>query len=114
MQIFGDSLSAFLSSIFFCLIGFTISLLLSTTSRDVNSDRTPAHFDFVFFIKDNWKRFVLNTLLIYVAVRFYGDIVGGAPLTPFVALSMGIGFDRIVSLIKSKTQLLDTKDKKTE
>lgn len=113
-QLFGTDLTSFLTSTLFCVIGMIISLLLSTTSRNIESERTPFHFDFIFWLSDNWKRLILNTLLIYVTIRFYGDIMGGAKLTPFISLSVGMGFDRIIALIKSKTEFFDAKDKKTD
>lgn len=99
----------FFVMLFFCFVGVTISLLFNASNRNANSPETPYHFDIWFLIKDNWKRVVLNLLLIYVTIRFYPDVFDGKQLTPFLALGIGIGWDRLAQFIKEKTGLLNIK-----
>jgi hypothetical protein len=88
------------------IIGLAVSLLLHTTVRDPNSTNTPVAFSWSFFFRDNLKRIVLNVMVLFIAIRFYPDLFG-APINEFLAFGVGLGLDKIIELIKSKSGVLD-------
>ncbi len=102
-----QTLGEFFLAVFYLIVGLTVSTLISTTKRDQSSTATPEKFSFTFLIADNWKRYVLNILLIYVTVRFYPDIFDGNKLTPWLAIGLGLAWDRVINLVKQKTELLN-------
>ncbi len=90
-----DDLAWFFAAIFFSFLGAIISLLIHASNRDKDSMRTPYLFDINYLICDNWQRIMLNILLIIITVRFCEEITG-KHLTMFVALMIGITYDKIL------------------
>ena len=103
-----ETATAFLVLSFFAAIGVVISLLLHASNRDQLSPSTPAKFSFLFLLKDNFKRILLNVLLIYITIRFTPELIG-VKITSFVALIIGFGWDKLAQVIKEKTAFLDVK-----
>jgi hypothetical protein len=97
-----------LALLLFALLAATLSILLQTTSRDVYSNNTPRHFDWIFFIADNWKRALTSLLLICIALRFAPELFG-VEISEFWALVIGFGNDKIAQILKDKTNLLGQK-----
>lgn len=83
-----------IGAIFFACVGVTISLLISSSKRDASSPGTPYKFSFWYLVFDNGKRIALSMLLIFVTLRFSQDILG-AQLTMYLALGIGLAFDRL-------------------
>jgi len=98
----------FLSLLFFALLGQTLSLLLQTTNRDVNSRETPVSFSWRFFFQDNWKRALLGILMIYISLRFAPELFG-VEISEWWALVIGFSNDKIAQILKDKTNLLGQK-----
>ena len=103
-----QSKEIFLGLIFFALIGVLVSLLLQTTTRNVNSDRSPFYFRWAFFLRDNLRRIIAGILLIYIALRFTPEIFG-FEINDFTALLIGFLNDKIAQALKNKTNILGTK-----
>jgi hypothetical protein len=105
-QILGtDSYQAFITQYFFAMVGATISLLLHGANRDVKEPSTPNCFSFSFLLKDNWKRILLNLLVIFVTIRFFKEITG-YKLSLFFCLAIGIGYDKLLQFMKDKADFL--------
>jgi hypothetical protein len=82
------------------MVGVIISLLIHATNRDVASTRTPVKFNFLFLLKDNAGRVVLNLLLIIVTLRFCKEITG-FDINQFVAFCIGICYDKLAELLRN-------------
>jgi hypothetical protein len=107
-HIFGTTdISKFIACVIFSLVGVTISLLVHSTSRDKNSINTPVKFSFSFLIRDNWRRIVLNLLLVLVTIRFCKEVTG-MELNMFVSLMIGLTYDKLGELLRNKG-VIDTK-----
>lgn len=102
---------AFLTQYFFSLVGVAISLLLHGAKRNVDEKSTPDKFSIGFLIKDNWKRIVLNALVIFVTIRFFRDLTG-FELSLFFCLLIGFSYDKVLQLLKNKTDVLNVTRKK--
>lgn len=100
-RLFGTvDISYAVSILAFALIGVAISLLIHSTNRDKKKSDTPK-FSFKILIKDNWKRILLNVLLILVTIRFCKQITG-LQLNEFIALLIGISFDKLSEFLQNK------------
>jgi hypothetical protein len=98
----------FFALFFFALLGALLSVLLQSTQRDPKSNLSPVHFSWLFFLRDNAKRFITGMILIYVFLRFTTDLTG-LTLTNFIALVIGFGNDKLAQILKDKTNLLGQK-----
>lgn len=90
----------FLAAIVFALVGVIISLLYSSSKRDTAKD-SATNFSWSYLLLDNIRRVVLSILLILVTLRFSREILG-ADLTMYLALLVGIGFDRLGAILRDK------------
>lgn len=105
-QILGtDTYQAFITQYFFAIVGVLISLLLHGANRDVKEPSTPNNFSFLFLLKDNWKRIVLNLLVIFVTIRFFKELTG-FELSLFFCLGIGFSYDKLLQVIKDKADVL--------
>lgn len=95
----------FLILIAYALIGVAVNLLYNAADRNPANPTTPYHFSLSFLTLDNLKRLVLNLILIFLSVRFYPDLFG-KPISPFLATGVGFIYDKIMEVIKNKTELL--------
>lgn len=91
----------FLAALVYAMVGVTISLLYDSSKRDQNKVSTPNDFSWGYLLIDNIKRIVLSVLLVVVSLRFSRELLG-ADLTMYLALLIGIGFDRLGLLLKNK------------
>ena len=64
-----------LGYLWFLLIGYAIYGLNETSSRDKLSVKTPKKWKWIFWLKDNWKRYLVTILTTYVMFRFYTKMV---------------------------------------
>lgn len=96
---------AFMTLFLFAIIGMAISLLLHGANREPTTSTTPYKFSLSFLFLDNWKRIVLNILVLFAAVRFYPDIFN-EPINPFLSFGIGLGFDKVVQMIKDRMGVL--------
>jgi hypothetical protein len=97
----------FIAMLFFALIGVAISILVHSTNRDPGSKRSPYRFTLSFILRDNGQRILLNALLIVVVIRFSKEILG-FEIKPFIALLIGISFDKLSELLRN-SNLIDKK-----
>jgi len=93
----------------FAMAGVLISLLIHSTNRDKGSPNTPVKFSLWFLLKDNWKRILLNLLLIVVTIRFCQEITG-LQVTEFIALLIGVSYDKLSEFLQNKQVLIGKKD----
>jgi len=108
--IFGTGPTEFLiAALVWAYVGAFVMMLINTTKRDPASPTSPFCFKWSYFFSDNSKRILANVILIFIAVRFSSEFLG-AKLTMYVALIIGLGFDRLVQLAKDKGLLGPDKD----
>lgn len=100
-----NDLSSFAAAIFFALIGVFLSLLLQTTSRDINAKSTPFHFSWSFFLADNVKRIIAGLVMIFIAIRFYPEMFG-KPIDEYLAFLIGMGLDKVAEILKNASGIL--------
>ena len=106
--ILGDiTVGYFFGMLFWSLVGFLIFTWMEIKQRDVSSIKTPKKFKIMFWLKDNWKRFIVTALFIFVQFRFYYEITG-QELTPYIALLMGLGSDAISGFSKKSYKELQS------
>lgn len=100
--IFGTSdLTLFWSCVIFGYIGMLIRVLIDVHKRSPAT--SPAKFSWKYFWTDNNTRFIVNIILVALAVRFIPDPnFLGKTLTPFGAFMVGFGSDYLVQQLKSK------------
>lgn len=91
--------------IFFAYLGALISLLIHATSR---AEKNTVAFNFIYLVKDNAARIILNVILIAVSIRFFNDITG-REVNMWGALAMGVTYDKLLELFRN----LNLLDKKT-
>lgn len=96
---------SFMTLFLFAIIGMVISILLHGANREPSTPTTPYKFSLSFLFLDNWKRILLNILVLFAAVRFYPDIFN-EPINPFLAFGIGLGFDKVVQKIKDRMGVL--------
>ena len=97
IQLFGFS--------WFLLIGYVIYGLNEATSRDVLSVKTPKKWKWKFWIRDNWRRYLVTILTTYIMFRFYIEFVGHE-FTYFEALMMGLVGDGIGATAKKRVNIV--------
>lgn len=97
----------FFAMLFFAFVGAIISILVHSTNRDPGATRSPFSYNFNFLLKDNGQRILLNVLLIVVVIRFSQELLG-FEIKPFVALLVGISFDKLSELLRN-SNLIDKK-----
>jgi len=97
IQIFGFS--------WFLAIGYIIYGLNEASNRDKLSAKTPKKWKWRFWLKDNWRRYLVTFLSTYVMFRFYVEFVGHE-FTYFEALMMGLIGDGIGATAKNKIKMV--------
>lgn len=93
LQIFGFT--------WFLAIGYIIYGLNEASNRDKLGTKTPKKWKWRFWLKDNWRRYLVTFLSTYVMFRFYVEFVGHE-FTYFEALMMGLIGDGIGATAKKK------------
>ena len=103
--IFGDyTFVQLFGYMWFFIIGYVISALTGVIGRDKSGINTPAKWNFKFWFKDNWRRYLGTFLSTYIYFRFYIQFVGH-PLANFDAFTIGLVGDGIGALLKSKIKV---------
>lgn len=97
----------FLVLVVFALLGAVVNLLYGAADRHIPNPGTPYHFSLSFLTQDNIKRLVLALILIFISIRFYPDVFG-SPISPLLAIGVGLGWDKLAEIIKNKTVLGST------
>lgn len=83
----------------FVLIGTLITLLFDAYSRNKDSKRTPANWNWRFYWHDNTFRLFLNLLMAMMVIRFWKEITG-LQLTMLYCFLLGIGIDGMYVVFK--------------
>jgi hypothetical protein len=96
-------LNLFLSSLLFGFIGILIMVLIDLSGRNPNTNYSPVKFSWVYFLKDNVIRFILNVILVLVTIRFLPELLS-KPINQFSALLVGIGADKLAAMVKRKKE----------
>jgi len=95
VQLFGYS--------WFFLIGYIINFLSETTGRDVKSKNTPQKWNWKFWIKDNYKRYITTILCTYILFRFYTEM-SGHDFGYYDAVILGLLGDGVSATIKKRVK----------
>lgn len=105
-RMLGTNDVSFLAAVLlFALVGVVISLLIHASNRNPDSYTSPRKFNFWYLIRDNWKRILLDVLLVLVTVRFSQDLVG-LKLTELTGLLIGVSYDKIAEWLQNKKILI--------
>ncbi|MDA3778752.1 MAG: hypothetical protein PF487_00730 [Bacteroidales bacterium] len=91
--------------LWFLLIGFAIYGLNEINNRNKLSTKTPKKWGWKFWIKDNWRRYLMTILTTYIMFRFYVEFVGHE-FTNFEALMMGLIGDGIGATAKKRVGIV--------
>lgn len=91
--------------LWFLIIGYVIYGLNETSGRDISSKATPKKWKWIFWIKDNWRRYLVTILTTYIMFRFYVEFVGHE-FTNFEALMMGLIGDGIGATAKNRVNMV--------
>ena len=103
--IFGDyTFIQLFGYMWFFIIGYVIYALTEVIGRDKSGIDTPVKWNFKFWFKDNWRRYLGTFLSTYIYFRFYIQFVGH-PLANFDAFTIGLVGDGIGALLKSKIKV---------
>lgn len=89
----------------FLMIGYIIYGLNETSNRDKLGTATPKKWKWKFWIKDNWRRYLVTILTTYIMFRFYVEFVGHE-FTNFEALMMGLIGDGIGATAKKRVAMV--------
>jgi len=95
----GFDVVAFCAALFYALIGMVVMLLITSNKRDVNSDRTPVHYSYLFLIKDNAIRILTTVLFIMVFIRFSQELLGKT-ITSWLGFALGLISDRLGNFLQ--------------
>lgn len=94
------TVTQYISSFLFILIGVLISIRLGAFKRDKESPNTPFKFSNKFLAQDNIIRAIGSICIAFVFVRF-GEEITGKKITEFQALLLGITFDQLIVEIQN-------------
>jgi hypothetical protein len=112
LRIFGGyTMVDVLSFTWFILIGYAIYALVETTGRDISSKKTPRKWSWMFWLKDNWKRYITTILCTYALFRFYTEFIG-RPFGDFEALMIGLVGDGIAATAKKRIKAFTAERRK--
>lgn len=96
---------------FYIFIGYLIRAFDETSMRDKTSDRTPKKWSSKFWIKDNYKRYIVTILSTFIFFRFYVEFIGH-DLTELEAVMIGLIGDDIGLTAKERIKGFKTDKEK--
>ena len=100
--IFGEyTIVQLLGYLWFFLIGYIIYGLSEAIGHDKTSVDTPPKWNFKFWFKDNWRKYLVTFLSTYIYFRFYIEI-SGHPFGDFDAVTIGLVGNGIGAMLKEK------------
>jgi len=85
----------------FLCIGYILYALNETSLRDKLSIKTPKKWNWKFWFRDNWRRYLVTLLSTYIFFRFYTEMVGHE-FTYYEAVMMGMIGDGIGASTKKR------------
>ena len=95
----------------FLVIGYIIYGLNENTLRDKLGTKTPRKWKLKFWIKDNWRRYLVTLLSTYIMFRFYNQMIGHE-FTNYEALMMGLIGDGIGAMAKTRLKAVQANREK--
>lgn len=113
----------FFAMLSFATLGIVMSLLIDSQKRDQNSTSTPEKFSYKFLIKDNWKSIAFTILAVILTLRFAPwffpdqfsqealNIIGGSEKWLLGSLFIGLGYNQLLQIWKSKATFLKVERK---
>jgi hypothetical protein len=111
-MLFGNlSVWGFIGFLIWALIGAFDFSQMELSDRNPQSEKTPRKFSLKFWIMDNWRRWLVTLILIFILFRFYPELTG-QPLTEYTAFLTGFGSDTITGFTKRKFTLLQANREK--
>ena len=104
--IFGDyTFVQLFGYMWFFIIGYVIYALTEVIGRDKSGINTPAKWNFKFWFKDNWRRYLGTFLSSYILFRFSVE-VSGHSFSNFDSLTLGILGDGVAATLKKKVSII--------
>lgn len=85
---------------FIALFAATLLLLIRANNKKHQSLDTPDDFKLWFFIKDNLLKFIINIMVIALAIRFSNEMVG-SEITGWLSVVIGAGVNTLVVKLQS-------------
>ena len=90
--------------LWFFIIGYIIYGLTEAIGSDKTVVDTPPKWNFKFWFKDNWRKYLVTFLSTYIYFRFYIQI-SGHPFGDFDAVTIGLVGNGIGAMLKEKTKV---------
>lgn len=92
-----------IAGFFWGAFGIILSLVIEINKRNVKSKRSPEHFSWAFFWRDNAVRIIVSLMCLIAALRF-GTALGFPEYTTAGAFLIGLGSDKLVEQFKKLSQ----------
>jgi hypothetical protein len=111
-HIFGDYTGVQLFGfLWFFIVGYVIYGLTEITNRNIQSNNTPLKWNWKFWFKDNWRRYLTTILCTYVLFRFYIELSGHS-FGDFDAVILGLIGDGVAAILKKRIGIIASDRKK--
>lgn len=97
------------NNLFLTLLGFALSFFIDIANRNKRSRRTPSGFSIVFFIKDNYLRYIFSGGVSLILVLIYHRTSFDFESQQYEDLfTIAVGFcpDLVISYLKRKIGFL--------
>jgi len=99
----GISIEFYIAFYLFAILGMLFSMLIDF--QRVKSIRKKSNkktvFDFKYWVRNNFFRYLTNTIAIFVIIRFPKEIHLEENLNMFIAFLSGMSIDALIALIKN-------------
>jgi hypothetical protein len=100
VQLLGSTdLPTYAAAYLFALMGAIVMLLIASQKRDKLSETTPYKFNFLFLIRDNFRRLLIGLFITFFAFRF-ADYFFSLKLTMWLAVLIGAFNDQVVGIFE--------------
>ncbi len=100
--IFGAySIVQLIGFLLFYIFGYIVYGLIETSGRDKLSPNTPEKWNWKFWFKDNWRRYLTTILCSFILFRFSSEM-SGHPFSNFDAVAFGLIGDGIAATLKER------------
>ena len=92
-------LTAVLAGFIYLLLGICLSLFVESNNRDINSNKTPFEFSYLYLLRDNFKRILFSILIGAISLRFCSELFGTQP-TMYMSFIVGFSTDKFSEYLK--------------
>lgn len=100
-DLLGMSGRAFAIGLIWAYVGMAVNILSDVTRRKKPSEHSPVKFSWKYWWSDNWRRILITTILVPVAIVGCVELFS-VEITQFFAFSIGFGSDHLIEIIKRK------------